>query len=75
MFQVDFFWINRDQNSFEWFITLLDSLEREQDNAADTENKFLQFHLYITTALEKSDMRGLALQLAMDLLHKKVNLV
>lgn len=28
--KVDFFWINRDQKSFEWFVTLLSKLELEQ---------------------------------------------
>ena len=28
--QVDFFWINRDQKSFEWFVKLLSQLEIEQ---------------------------------------------
>ena len=28
--KVDFFWINRDQKSFEWFVNLLSQLEMEQ---------------------------------------------
>ena len=28
--KVDFFWINRDQKSFEWFVKLLSQLEIEQ---------------------------------------------
>ena len=28
--KVDFFWINRDQKSFEWFVSLLTQLEMEQ---------------------------------------------
>ena len=27
---MDFFWINRDQKSFEWFVSLLSQLEMEQ---------------------------------------------
>ena len=27
--KVDFFWINRDQKSFEWFVSLLSLLEME----------------------------------------------
>ena len=27
---MDFFWINRDQKSFEWFVKLLSQLEIEQ---------------------------------------------
>jgi hypothetical protein len=30
--QVDFFWINREQRSFEWFFQLLTQLEMEQVN-------------------------------------------
>ena len=28
--KVDFFWINRDHTSFEWFVNLLSELEIEQ---------------------------------------------
>ena len=28
--QVDFMWINRDQRSFEWFVSLLTKLEMDQ---------------------------------------------
>ena len=28
--KVDFFWINRDQKSFEWFLKLLTVMEAEQ---------------------------------------------
>jgi len=28
--KVDFFWINRDHTSFEWFVNLLSQLEIEQ---------------------------------------------
>ncbi len=34
--------------------------------------RFLDIHLYITAALEKTDMRAVGLQLAMDLLYEKV---
>jgi len=70
---VDFFWINRDQRSFEWFVTLLDRMEKEQEEAGEGERevKFLDFHLYFTSALQRTDLRAVGLQLAMDLLHKK----
>jgi hypothetical protein len=35
---------------------------------------FLDIHLYITAALEKTDMRAVGLQLAMDLLYEKVEI-
>ncbi len=89
-------WINRDQRSFEWFVSLLDQMEQEQEEAGcgtggrgggggddpcgtggssennNKKDKFLDFHLYFTSALQRTDMRAVGLQLAMDLIHKKV---
>ena len=70
--QVDFFWINRDQRSFEWFVQLLSQLEIEQAEKGGAMERFLDMHMYMTSALQKSDMRALGLQLALDLLHEKV---
>lgn len=70
--QVDFFWINRDQRSFEWFVNLLSQLEMEQAELGVTMERFLEMHMYITSALQKNDMKAVGLQLAMDLLHEKV---
>ena len=36
-------------------------------------DKLLDFHLYFTAALQRTDMRAVGLQLAMDLIHRKVN--
>ncbi|KAG7209856.1 hypothetical protein KM043_011459 [Ampulex compressa] len=69
--KVDFFWINRDQRSFEWFINLLSQLEMEQAELGVAMERFLEMHMYITSALQKSDMKAVGLQLAMDLLHEK----
>lgn len=69
---MDFFWINRDQRSFEWFVNLLSQLEMEQAELGITMERFLEMHMYITSALQKSDMKAVGLQLAMDLLHEKV---
>ena len=71
-FQVDFFWINRDQRSFEWFVHLLSQLEIEQAEKGSVMERFLEMHMYMTSALQKNDMRALGLQLALDLLHEKV---
>ena len=71
-FQVDFFWINRDQRSFEWFVNLLSQLEIEQAEQGGAMERFLDMHMYITSALQKTDMKAVGLQLALDLLHKKV---
>lgn len=69
--KVDFFWINRDQRSFEWFVNLLSQLEIEQAEQGGAMERFLDMHMYITSALQKTDMKAVGLQLALDLLHKK----
>ena len=75
--KVDFFWINRDQRSFEWFLHLLTQLEVEQAQRRlgpedDSDGRFLDMHMYITSALQKTDMRAVTLNLALDLLYQKV---
>ncbi|XP_046387375.1 NADPH oxidase 5 [Ischnura elegans] len=69
--KVDFFWINRDQRSFEWFVNLLSQLEMEQAELGGAMERFLDMHMYITSALQKTDMKAVGLQLALDLLHQK----
>ncbi|KAJ8708509.1 hypothetical protein PYW07_010634 [Mythimna separata] len=69
--KVDFFWINREQRSFEWFVSLLSQLEIEQAELGGALDRFLDMHMYITSALQKSDMKAVGLQLALDLLHEK----
>ena len=69
---MDFFWINREQRSFEWFVSLLSQLEIEQAELGGALDRFLDMHMYITSALQKSDMKAVGLQLALDLLHEKV---
>lgn len=69
--KVDFFWINHDQRSFEWFVNLLSQLEMEQAELGITMERFLEMHMYITSALQKNDMKAVGLQLALDLLHEK----
>ncbi|KAJ8925948.1 hypothetical protein NQ315_009801, partial [Exocentrus adspersus] len=68
---VDFFWINRNQRSFEWFVNLLSQLEIEQAELGGAMERFLEMHMYITSALQKTDMKAVGLQLALDLLHEK----
>ena len=70
--KVDFFWINRDQKSFEWFVSLLSQLEIEQAEQGGAMERFLDMHMYITSALQKTDMKAVGLQLALELLHQKV---
>ncbi|XP_059190334.1 NADPH oxidase 5 [Centropristis striata] len=68
--KVDFIWINRDQKSFEWFVSLLTKLEMDQADE-EPEGRFLQMHMYMTSALSKNDMKAIGLQMALDLLAKK----
>lgn len=69
--QVDFYWINRDQQSFEWFVSLLSQLEIEQLEQGGTFDRFLELHMHMTSALKKTDMKAIGLQMALDLIHKK----
>lgn len=93
---MDFIWINRDQKSFEWFVSLLTKLEMDQaDEEPEGERqpprplqwgeanhsltscspswpgRFLEMHMYMTSALSKNDMKAIGLQMALDLLAKK----
>uniref|UniRef100_A0A3Q3GIM9 RPGRIP1 like n=1 Tax=Kryptolebias marmoratus TaxID=37003 RepID=A0A3Q3GIM9_KRYMA len=68
--KVDFIWINRDQKSFEWFVSLLTQLELDQADE-EPEGRFLEMHMYMTSALSKNDMKAIGLQMALDLLAKK----
>ncbi|KAJ6651232.1 hypothetical protein lerEdw1_021170 [Lerista edwardsae] len=68
--KVDFIWINRDQTSFEWFVSLLTQLEISQADE-DPGDRFLEMHLYMTSALSRNDMKAIGLQMALDLLAKK----
>ena len=85
--KVDFFWINRDQKSFEWFLSLLNQMESEQamedlnplteglrsnEEGSSKSKRFLDIHMYFTAALKSTDMRAVGLQVALDLLHAKV---
>ena len=70
--KVDFFWINRNQKSFEWFVNLLSQLEKEQEAGGGGElERFLDLHLYVTSALQRTDMQAVALQLALELVHRR----
>uniref|UniRef100_A0A8D2BAI1 NADPH oxidase 5 n=1 Tax=Sciurus vulgaris TaxID=55149 RepID=A0A8D2BAI1_SCIVU len=69
---VDLIWINRDQRSFEWFVSLLTKLEMDQAQEAQ-DNRFLELHMYMTSVLGKNDMKAIGLQMALDLLAKKEN--
>ena len=36
-------------------------------------DRFLDMHMYVTSALQRTDMKAVGLQLALDLLHEKVS--
>uniref|UniRef100_A0A672MEI0 NADPH oxidase 5 n=1 Tax=Sinocyclocheilus grahami TaxID=75366 RepID=A0A672MEI0_SINGR len=58
------------QKSFEWFVSLLTKLEMDQADE-EPEGRFLEMHMYMTSALSKNDMKAIGLQMALDLLAKK----
>jgi predicted ferric reductase len=68
--KVDFVWVNKDQKSFKWMISLLSELELEQVKLK-SEERFLDIHIYITSAIDQSDMKAVGLKLALDLMHEK----
>jgi hypothetical protein len=70
--QVNFFWINREQRSFEWLVNLLTQLEIEQAENSGVMERFLDMHMYITSGLQRTDVKAVGLQLALDLLYDKV---
>lgn len=53
-------------------MSLLSQLEVEQKEQ-HTFGKFLDMHMYMTSALHKTDMKAIGLQMALDLIHKKEN--
>jgi predicted ferric reductase/Ca2+-binding EF-hand superfamily protein len=59
--RVHFFWINRDQYSFEWFRALLADLERMDERG------LLDIHLCMTGA--SAGASALGLELARDVMH------
>lgn len=69
--KVDFIWINRNQQSLEWFVRMLSDLEMEQAMFGDVLERFLDIHIYITSALDRTDMKAVGLHMALDLLHQK----
>jgi hypothetical protein len=56
-------------------VKLLSQLEIEQSEQTGVMGHFLEMHMYITSALQKTDMKAVGLQLALDLLHEKVRQV
>ncbi|QKX59492.1 uncharacterized protein TRUGW13939_06626 [Talaromyces rugulosus] len=52
--RVEFIWICKDTNSFEWFQALLSSLEQQSAISADSQGapEFLRIHTYLTQRLD-----------------------
>lgn len=69
--KVDFIWVNRDQKSFEWFVSLLKQIEHEQIKHHGLLENCIQIHMYMTTAQKKTDVKGIGLQVALDLMYEK----
>jgi predicted ferric reductase len=59
--KVHFFWLNRDQYSFEWFVDLLSDLERIDDQ------RLLDVHLCMTGG--RTGGTAVGLEIARELLH------
>ena len=74
LWKVDFFWINRDQVSFEWFIYLLNELELEQAEKGGEMEKFLDLHLYMTAMKDYASLEAFGIQMALDSVYKMVSL-
>ena len=72
IFKVDFFWVNRDQLSFEWFIYLLSQLELEQAEKDSEMERFLEMHLYMTSMKNQASLEAFGLQMALDFIYEKV---
>ncbi|CAC5426805.1 NOX5 [Mytilus coruscus] len=69
--KVDFIWVNRDQRCFEWFTHVLKELETEQALLSSKVDNLVDLHLFMTSAVKKSNMEGVGLQLALDLVHRR----
>lgn len=63
--RVEFLWICKDTNSFEWFQTLLSSLEQQSTEAARIPGssgvEFLKIHTYLTQKLDQDTMNNIVL--------------
>lgn len=63
--KVDFIWVNRDYQSFEWFIELLGELEMQQLNLTSNESeRFIDIHLYMTSASVVQEIKPLEYHMA-----------
>ena len=61
--------MNRDFQAFEWFVELLGELELQQ--LALSNERFIQIHLYMTSAKVQQEIK-IDIQKALDLKKKKL---
>ena len=54
---VDFIWVNRDYDSFEWFIELLGQLEFQKLNSKISTDRCIRIHLYMTSAKIEQEIK------------------
>ncbi|KAI9848284.1 MAG: hypothetical protein M1837_000548 [Sclerophora amabilis] len=63
--RVEFIWVCRDTTSFEWFQTLLSSLEEQSSAAASVPGsegpEFLRIHTYLTQRLDSNTAQNIVL--------------
>jgi len=63
--RVEFIWVCKDTNSFEWFQTLLSSLEQQSSEAARVPGssgvEFLKIHTYLTQKLDMDTTQNIVL--------------
>lgn len=63
--RVEFIWVCKDTTSFEWFQTLLASLEQQSTEAASIPgsdgNEFLRIHTYLTQKLDMDTTQNIVL--------------
>jgi hypothetical protein len=53
--RVDFIWVNRDYQAFEWFVELLGELESQQ--LKTHRQRFLNIHLYMTSSKNNQELK------------------
>jgi len=65
---VEFIWVTKDTSSFEWFQTLLSSLEEQSQQAAMANNaegsEFLRIHTYLTQKMDVDTQANIYLNTA-----------
>ncbi|KAJ8114575.1 hypothetical protein OPT61_g3584 [Boeremia exigua] len=58
--RVEFIWVCKDTSSFEWFQTLLSSLEAQSSGSSDGD-QFLRIHTYLTQKMDANTAQNIVL--------------